>query len=406
MPIDLKMYQELSVAKNDIPDGWEFKTLGDVSSEISYGYTASACSDPVGPKFLRITDIQNDFVNWTKVPYCQISEDDRKKYRLDIGDICVARTGATTGVTYTVRENKDAVFASYLIRYRIDRKIADPAYVGYVLRSEIWNAHVRSIIGGSAQPGANAKQFASFKFLLPSVQEQRVIAKILSDLDEKIELNHQMNKTLELIAQTVFRDWFQKSDGVEVGCVGDLAELNRSAIDPRQHQDETFDHYSIPAFDEQKLPVAELGSTIQSNKTLVPKEAVLLSKLNPRIPRVWFPKIGAKNRAICSTEFLVATPKSGISREFLYCLFSSDEFLEKFASLVMGTSGSHQRVKPEDFLEVAVAIPEFKKISKYSDIVRPAFLKIVENLDEAGALIGLRDSLLPKLMSGALEPKI
>jgi Type I restriction modification DNA specificity domain. len=108
--------------------GWKLKELGAVSA-ISYGYTESALSDPVGPRFLRITDIQNDRVNWESVPYCKIESANLPKYRLASGDIVFARTGATTGKSFLVDEPPDAVFASYLIRLRLIDKELLPEFV-------------------------------------------------------------------------------------------------------------------------------------------------------------------------------------------------------------------------------------------------------------------------------------
>jgi type I restriction enzyme, S subunit len=103
--------------------GWEVKKLAEVSA-INYGYTESASSRPVGPRFLRITDIQDDHVDWKSVPYCEIATADLSKYRLASGDIVFARTGATTGKSFLVDAPPNAVFASYLIRLRLlDKKL-------------------------------------------------------------------------------------------------------------------------------------------------------------------------------------------------------------------------------------------------------------------------------------------
>ncbi len=99
-------------------NGWEMKSLGCMSA-INYGYTESASSEAVGPKFLRITDIRDDHVDWDQVPFCKIQSADIPKYRLAAGDIVFARTGATTGKSFLVDESPDAVFASYLIRLRL-----------------------------------------------------------------------------------------------------------------------------------------------------------------------------------------------------------------------------------------------------------------------------------------------
>ncbi|PIQ24859.1 MAG: type I restriction endonuclease subunit S, partial [Bacteroidetes bacterium CG18_big_fil_WC_8_21_14_2_50_41_14] len=78
-------------------NGWTETTLGEGASNIAYGFTESATLEKIGPKFLRITDIQNDFIDWNSVPYCPISEREHKKYKLEIGDVVIARTGNSTG---------------------------------------------------------------------------------------------------------------------------------------------------------------------------------------------------------------------------------------------------------------------------------------------------------------------
>ena len=146
---------------------WKEYTLENLCEDISYGYTESASSEPIGPKFLRITDIVPTRINWADVPYCKITDANYKKYKLEIGDIVIARTGATTGYNKTIKDNVDSVFASYLIRYKIDRSMVCPLYIGFVLQSNSWYDYVDAIAGGSAQPGANAKQLGSYEILLP-----------------------------------------------------------------------------------------------------------------------------------------------------------------------------------------------------------------------------------------------
>ncbi|MFN8956247.1 MAG: hypothetical protein ACK5V9_14915, partial [Burkholderiales bacterium] len=130
-------------------------TLADICTDVSYGYTESATFEAVGPKFLRITDIQGGGFDWQKVPFCPASPQDTKKYSLEVGDIVVARTGNSTGENAQIfSPPPPSVFASYLIRFRPDGKRVNPFYVGYQLRSERFRQHVLSVRSGSAQPGA------------------------------------------------------------------------------------------------------------------------------------------------------------------------------------------------------------------------------------------------------------
>lgn len=193
---------------------WNGTTLADVSRDVSYGFTESATSEMVGPKFLRITDIQGGVVNWESVPYCPISADNHDKYKLKNGDIVVARTGNSTGENYLFRGGADAVFASYLIRFRLDTMRVDPRFIWYNLRAPRWWGFINSSKTGSAQAGANAKVLGRFPLKLPPLSEQQAIACVLGSLDDKIELNRKMNRTLEEMARAIFKSWFVDFDPV------------------------------------------------------------------------------------------------------------------------------------------------------------------------------------------------
>ena len=102
-----------------LPNGWRRVAVKDMADSIQYGHTASAVQRDDGPRFLRITDIQDGRVDWNAVPSCDIPKDDVPKYKLAPGDLVFARTGATTGKSFLIGECPEAVFASYLIRVRV-----------------------------------------------------------------------------------------------------------------------------------------------------------------------------------------------------------------------------------------------------------------------------------------------
>lgn len=219
---------------------WIEATLGDVT-ELQYGYTATAQEQPVGPKFLRITDIVPDSIDWHSVPYCQIDEPTFAKFALSKGDIVVARTGATAGYAKLIRGDTDAVFASYLIRIRPKTTDIDPEYLGRLIESTIFKQFVEQHKGGGAQPQANAPVLKTFKFRYPSLQEQSRIVSILSSYDNMIENNRRRIQLLQEAARLVYREWFVHlrfpghenvlvHDGVPDGWIrlrlGDLVILN------------------------------------------------------------------------------------------------------------------------------------------------------------------------------------
>ena len=166
-----------------IIQSWKKQRLGDISV-INYGYTAKASFEETGAKFLRITDIQNDSVNWDKVPYCSIKDSDFDKYRLIDGDIVFARTGATIGKSYLVRNPLRAVAASYLIRLRLNDPSVSPNFIAkYFQTYEYWNA-ISLGMSGSAQGGFNASKLSNLVVPIPPIPEQKKIVEILDEAFE------------------------------------------------------------------------------------------------------------------------------------------------------------------------------------------------------------------------------
>lgn len=186
---------------------WDCVILREICDLANYGYTASAKSEPIGPKFLRITDIVPNRIDWSSVPYCEINEKDLSKYRLEKGDIVIARTGATTGYAKRIRDNYTAVFASYLVRVRVNPKY-DNQYVGFVVESDEYKQFIQLNLGGTAQPQANAQVLTSFPPPLPPLPTQRKIAAILGAYDDLIENNTRRIEILEEMAKAIYRQWF------------------------------------------------------------------------------------------------------------------------------------------------------------------------------------------------------
>ncbi|MEG5434900.1 restriction endonuclease subunit S [Enterobacter asburiae] len=162
---------------------WPFVKLEQICSRIDYGLTASAISKDDGPRFLRITDIQDDSVDWSSVPSCECSLKELKDYRLEIGDIVFARTGATTGKSYLIKElDSESVFASYLIRIRPNQKV-DPLYLSYFFKSSKYWTQIAKMANGVAQPGINSTKLKDLEIPLPPLEEQHYVAAILDKVD-------------------------------------------------------------------------------------------------------------------------------------------------------------------------------------------------------------------------------
>jgi len=148
------------------------KTLGDICESISYGVTASAVATNEGPRFLRITDITEDGVNWSLVPGCKISRNEYLGSSLRSGDIVVARTGGTVGKSFLVSEPPDAVCASYLLRLRPNPELVVPEYVQLFMQSFAYWTQLMEAAQGAAQPNVNGTTLSAIKIPVPSKHEQ------------------------------------------------------------------------------------------------------------------------------------------------------------------------------------------------------------------------------------------
>src|SRR5690606_2305765 len=249
---------------------------------------------------------------------------------------------------------------------------------------------------------------------LPPLDYQSRVVALLGALEERIFTLRQVSDRLEAIARALFKSWFvdfdpvrakaegREPEGMDVATsalfpadfsdspmgliplgwrpvrFGDVAFLSKGTVKPQTMPSTEFQHYSLPAFDAHKLPLTELGEAIKSNKTPVPSGAVLVSKLNPHIPRIWYVGDVAEN-SICSTEFLVWAPKAGAGSAFVYCLAASQVFNSAMRQLVTGTSNSHQRVKPDQLADVEVIAASDAALSAFEAIAVPLLAKVHHN---------------------------
>ncbi len=403
-----------------------------------------------GIPVLKIKNVRLREVDTTEPSYVEPSVAEQAgRYYCKAGDLLISMTGSGPQAPNSV-VGRVARFIGpsdrYLINQRVGRFVnkapdkLDSRYLFYVVaRKEMLWQLVTIATGSANQANISGSQIESLEIPLPPLAEQKAIAAVLGALDDKIELNRRMNVTLEAIARALFQSWFVDFDpvrakidgrqptgldpataalfpnefeeselgpipkGWHVGKVEDVLTFSRRTLDPSEFPDELFAHHSLPAFDEGRMPKLEFGNAIKSQKLIVSSGTVLLSKLNPYIPRIWLPNLTNDNRGVCSTEFLVAQPKSGISREFLFCLFTSGPFTSEYVTLVTGTTGSHQRVKSESALQMKITIPPAQIIDRFSTLANVTFGRISRNIRESATLAALRDALLPKLLSGELK---
>lgn len=186
-----------------LPKGWEWVRLIDIMADIHYGYTASA-DETKEVKLLRITDIQDDKVNWKTVPGCDISEKMVEQYKLNNNDIVIARTGGTVGKSYLVENmNVPSVFASYLIRL----KYLGPMQAGFTkvfLGSQLYWKQLYDGTSGTGQPNVNGNTLKAIILPIAPINEQhKVISKVVELMSLCDQLEQQSLSSLDAHQQLV-----------------------------------------------------------------------------------------------------------------------------------------------------------------------------------------------------------
>ncbi len=192
-----------------IPKNYEWKTLGEVTSLCNYGYTAKAMEDSKGIVFLRITDINKDgTLKKEGFKYIPNKKEVIDKYKLQEGDIVIARSGSV-GLSYLFdAKDGDMVFASYLIRFRIDKEKANPRYVNYILHSSLFSDFVNTKKRRVAQTNINATELKQFKLPIPSLDVQKEIVSVISKAEHLRRIRQEANGNPDIINKSLFFEMF------------------------------------------------------------------------------------------------------------------------------------------------------------------------------------------------------
>ena len=427
-------------------------TLADACDAINYGLTASSSDHSVGLKFLRITDIVSGHLDWNTVPYVAADSDIVEKYRLHDGDIVIARTGASTGVSAYVKSPPPAVFASYLVRLQVKPDF-DARFLSYYLKSNEFWEFIRGILGDkSAQPNASASTMTSAPLSAPKdINEQRAIAHILGTLDDKIELNRRMNETLEEMAQALFKSWFIDFDPVHAKAILRNHIPNHASLDwgverARAYLDEMGP--GIEALFPDRFVDSELGeipegweagsfgSIVSPVKNRVgEREAVVLSAIsigelvrseeyftkqvyskrisnylaveqwdiayNPS--RINIGSVGMLKEPFLgavSPVYVVVRPHPAY-RWHLDFTLQLNQVKEWISTLASGSV--RQSLPCQDFMSIPCVIPPHSIIRRFDEEWKHLRLASTAHANESRTLVVLRDTLLPKLVSGEVR---
>ncbi|MEI7940815.1 MAG: restriction endonuclease subunit S [Verrucomicrobiota bacterium] len=345
-----------------IPEDWGVSTVG-CEFEVKLGKMLDAEKNVgVSKPYLGNKAVQWDRIDISDLPTVPMSRADIERFRLRRGDLLVCEGGEVGRAAIWDGPIEECYYQKAIHRLRpvggFDSRVMAALLRLWSDRGQLVNYVTQTSIAHLPR-----EKFMEVPMPVPPPMEQRAIAEALGDVDALLGALEQLiakKRDLKQAAMQQLLTGKKRLPGFsgewEVKKLGDVAALNRLNVVPANFPNQMFTHFSLPAFDDGKLPVIEPGAGIGSNKFRVLQGAVLVSKLNPRIPRVWAPDT-IPPESIASTEFLVLTPSEGMSRQFLFVLCSSALFCEQMELAATGTTGSHQRISPSVALILKVSVP-------------------------------------------------
>ncbi|WP_217495690.1 restriction endonuclease subunit S [Bifidobacterium longum] len=376
-------------------------TLQDVCELIVDCPHTSAKDEGVGYPLIRTPNVGRGRLILTDVH--RVSQDvyERRVSRAvpRQGDLILARE-APAGNVAIVPPGIEVCLGQRTMLLRPDSSFVVPEYLNYYLNAPEQRDRMLRLANGATVSHINVADIRNMPVQLPSRGEQSKVAELLNVLDDKIDLNNRLNDYLLELISSVFAHRF--SSNVNTTDLKNVLSISTKALKPQEHASEIWEHYSIPAFDEKHRPIFEPASEIKSNKYQIDNECILISKLNPSTKRIWMPYCSSNN-AVCSTEFIVYRPYLKEYKSFYYAAIDSPGFTDYLLEHVSGSTGSRQRAQPKDTLHYLMPNPSNEEIKDFCTFADPIYRHVQINEQQTAKLELLRDTLLPKLMSGEID---
>lgn len=302
---------------------------------------------------------------------------------------------------------ENLVVSTGFVVIRCKREDIRPKYLFYYLSSGTSTEYLHSIAEAStsAYPSLKPSDIEALDISLPPLPEQKAIAEVLSALDDKIDLLHRQNKTLEQMAETLFRQWFVEEAGEdwEEVTVSQFVGLNSKSItkDYSISDIEYLDTGSLTEGNFNEFQPYQLVDAPSRAKRLVQHNDILISTVRPNQKHYGIIKNPIENLVV-STGFCVITCHD-IDPHFIYLLLTNYEMTDYLHSIAKGSTSTYPSLKPEDIGAIEFKLPPDGLLSEFSEIAADAWEKIQKNYYKIRTLASLRDTLLPKLMSGEVR---
>ncbi|MHB1174769.1 MAG: restriction endonuclease subunit S [Sulfuriferula sp.] len=390
---------------------WVKTYLGELTELVTKGTTPSEKDGAFSDS--GINYIKSDAVNYDgridASKFVYISKDIHEKFKrsqLKVDDVLFSMAGAFLGKTGIVKEDMLPANTNQAIAIiRLDKSKAQPRFINYFLRQDAVVDFVNNMSGQSAQPNINFQEIKSIEIDLPPLEEQKEISAVLSSLDDKIDLLHRQNQTLEAMAATLFRQWFveEAQEDWEEVAVGDYVELNRASIDKNYTHKiiEYLDTGSLTEGQIEDLQLLTLDEAPSRAKRIVEHNDVLISTVRPDQNHYGIIKNPIDNLVV-STGFCVLTCTK-IDPHFIYLLLTNDEMTDYLHTIAEGSTSTYPSLKPSDISAIVFQLPPDDRLKEFAVIAHNSWEKIEKNHIQIHTLEKLRDTLLPKLMSGEVR---
>lgn len=303
------------------------------------------------------------------------------KYLLKQGDIVFTRVGTVDLSAYVQKHQDGWIFSSRMLRVRTNTLEVDPRFLSYYFQQKNFRDYILNISVGATMPSINTEILKTISISYPSLSDQKAIASILSSLDNKIDLLHRQNATLEKMAETLFRQWFveeTKEDWVE-GKLSNLVFVKYGK-----------DHKNIS---DGKIPVFGSGGLMRYvEKSLYDKETVLIPRKGT-LSNVMY-----QDGPFWTVDTMFYTiMKVPNAAKFVY------HFLKEKDLASMNVGSAVPSMTTEILNNIPLNIPTKEVFEKFESTVAPLYAKIKSNQIQIRTLTALRDTLLPKLMSGEVR---
>jgi type I restriction enzyme S subunit len=341
-----------------------------------------------------------------------VSNEDKQrliKYTVKEGDIVFSRVGSVDRRAYVSSEEDGWMFSGRLLRVRVNKDKVCPKFLSFYFGQESFKETIRRIAVGATMPSINTTILSEIEVVIPQKKEQTAIASILSSLDDKIDLLQSQNKTLEQLAETMFRQWFveEAEENWEVEKLGKVFDIGIGRTPPRKEQH----WFTLNPNDVKWVSIKDMGTcgiyidTVSEYLTqaaveqysvpVIPKNTVMLSF------KMTIGRLAISTEKMVSNEAIAHFKQkegSFLFPEFLYL------FLKTYSWVELGsTSSIVESINSQMIKDIEIAIPDEQKLNAFKDLIKPYFDKIRTNQTQIRTLTQTRDTLLPKLMSGEVR---